>query len=102
MMTSRTWAMAALAGLSAGLASGCDKKEGAAGTPEGASKAEPAAVAASPSAAADAPRAAEGKACCMGLNDCKGKGGCAVKDKHDCAGKNDCKGKGGCNMHCPK
>jgi hypothetical protein len=42
------------------------------------------------------------KACCKGLNDCKGKGGCAVDGKHDCAGQNDCKGKGGCNMHCPK
>jgi len=41
------------------------------------------------------------KACCKGLNDCKGKGGCAVAGKHDCAGKNDCKGQGGCNMHCP-
>jgi hypothetical protein len=40
------------------------------------------------------------KACCKGLNDCKGKGGCAVAGKHDCAGKNDCKGQGGCNMRC--
>lgn len=42
------------------------------------------------------------KDCCMGKNDCKGKGGCAVPESHSCAGKNDCKGKGGCNMHCPK
>jgi hypothetical protein len=42
------------------------------------------------------------KACCMGLNECKGKGGCAVPESHACAGKNECKGKGGCNMHCPK
>jgi hypothetical protein len=42
------------------------------------------------------------KACCMGLNECKGKGGCAVPESNSCAGKNDCKGKGGCNMHCPK
>ncbi len=40
------------------------------------------------------------KACCKGLNDCKGKGGCAVAGKHDCAGKNDCKGQGGCDMRC--
>lgn len=45
---------------------------------------------------------ARGKDCCMGLNDCKGKGGCAVPESHDCAGQNDCKGQGGCNMHCPK
>jgi hypothetical protein len=42
------------------------------------------------------------KECCIGKNDCKGKGGCAVEGKHACAGKNDCKGQGGCNMHCPK
>jgi hypothetical protein len=48
--------------------------------------------------------AAETKAkeCCIGKNDCKGKGGCAVPESHACAGKNDCKGKGGCNMHCPQ
>lgn len=42
------------------------------------------------------------KDCCMGKNECKGKGGCAVPESHSCAGKNDCKGKGGCNMHCSK
>ena len=42
------------------------------------------------------------KACCKGLNDCKGKGGCAVEGSNSCAGHNECKGKGGCNMHCPK
>ncbi|HVU02030.1 MAG TPA: hypothetical protein VHE30_09770 [Polyangiaceae bacterium] len=42
------------------------------------------------------------KACCKGLNDCKGKGGCSVAGKHECAGKNECKGQGGCNMHCPQ
>ena len=42
----------------------------------------------------------DGKACCMGLNECKGKGGCAVPESNACAGKNECKGKGGCNMHC--
>jgi len=44
----------------------------------------------------------DGKECCMGLNECKGKGGCAVPESNSCAGKNECKGKGGCNMHCPK
>jgi hypothetical protein len=42
------------------------------------------------------------KACCMGKNECKGKGGCAVPESNACAGKNECRGKGGCNMHCPK
>ena len=40
--------------------------------------------------------------CCMGKNDCKGKGGCAVPESNSCAGMNECKGKGGCNMNCPK
>ena len=42
------------------------------------------------------------RACCKGMNDCKGKGGCAVENQHDCAGKNECKGLGGCNAHCPR
>lgn len=45
---------------------------------------------------------AEGKECCKGMNDCKGKGGCAVEGKNDCKGQNECKGQGGCNGHCPK
>lgn len=40
--------------------------------------------------------------CCMGLNECKGKGGCAVPESHSCRGQNECRGKGGCNAHCPK
>ena len=37
------------------------------------------------------------KDCCVGKNECKGKGGCASKEHgHSCAGKNDCKGQGGC------
>lgn len=39
--------------------------------------------------------------CCKGLNECSGKGGCAVAGKHDCQGLNECKGQGGCNAHCP-
>ena len=50
--------------------------------------------------ASDAP-GAEGQACCRGLHDCKGKGGCAVEGKWGCAGQNECKGQGGCNHHCP-
>jgi hypothetical protein len=36
------------------------------------------------------------------MNECKGKGGCAVEGKHQCKGNNECKGQGGCNGHCPK
>lgn len=57
---------------------------------------------ATPAAAGAAVMTAGDKACCMGLNECKGKGGCAVPESHACAGQNECKGKGGCNMHCPK
>jgi hypothetical protein len=67
--------------------------------------APPAADAAAPAADAAAPAAdataAEGKACCKGLNECKGKGGCRAGE-HSCKGQNECKGKGGCNAHCPK
>ena len=45
---------------------------------------------------------AAAKDCCMGLNSCKGKGGCAVPESHACAGQNECAGKGGCHMNCPK
>jgi len=46
-----------------------------------------------------APAAAEAtdKHICKGMNDCKGKGGCASDAaKHACKGKNECKGMGGC------
>jgi hypothetical protein len=87
---SRSVALAIGAGLT--LAAQSCKNSGA---PAGSTESTSAAVAASGSAKGD-------KACCKGLNDCKGKGGCAVPGKHECAGKNDCKGQGGCNMHCPK
>ena len=41
---------------------------------------------------------ASAKDCCMGKNDCKGKGGCAVPESHSCQGQNECAGKGGCSM----
>src|ERR1700742_201194 len=62
----------------------------------------PAAATATQAAAVTQTAGAGAKACCMGLNECKGKGGCAVPESNSCAGKNECKGKGGCNMHCPK
>jgi hypothetical protein len=70
-------ATAAVGGLIAGLA-GCDKP------------AEPASGDASATPSSD-------PNCCVGKNDCKGKGGCGSKEHgHSCAGKNDCKGQGGC------
>ena len=33
---------------------------------------------------------------CKGMNECKGKGGCATAAKHECKGHNECKGQGGC------
>jgi hypothetical protein len=42
------------------------------------------------------------QACCMGLNECRGKGGCAVPESHACAAQNECRGRGGCRAHCPK
>jgi hypothetical protein len=93
---------AALAGLAAGLGAsalgalgcGADVKQ------EGAASAAPAAA---PASAATVAQAHEKKAnCCVGKNECKGKGGCRT-DANECAGKNECKGKGGCSMRdCPK
>ena len=74
-------ALAAASGLVLGLAA-CDDKpaDGAKGADDKASAADD----------------KKGDAnCCVGKNDCKGKGGCKTDD-HACAGKNDCKGKGGC------
>jgi hypothetical protein len=85
----------ALAGLFAGVASQCKRAE------PGVTGSESTGVQAPASAAAMTDEAGA-KACCMGLNDCKGKGGCAVPESHACRGQNECKGRGGCNMHCPK
>jgi hypothetical protein len=87
----RTWAAAAAAGL---LLTGCPDSS----SPEGSGHEDHHDA---PAKAASAQPGAD-KECCMGLNDCKGKGGCAVPESNACAGKNECKGKGGCNMHCPK
>lgn len=37
-----------------------------------------------------------GDAGCAGKNSCKGHGGCATTEKHTCKGANACKGQGGC------
>ena len=99
---------AASAGIMMGALAGCGGSTPPPETPEGTdlppaadSAAEPAADASAPAADASAPAAAEGKACCKGMNECKGKGGCRAGE-HSCAGQNECKGKGGCNHHCPK
>jgi hypothetical protein len=84
---SKTFASAASAGLMLGALTACSS-----GTPS----------AGSPAAGKPAGQPAEAKACCKGMHECAGKGGCAVDGKNDCAGKNECKGQGGCNHHCPK
>jgi hypothetical protein len=35
---------------------------------------------------------------CTGVNECKGKGACAMPNGNTCAGKNECKGKGVIDM----
>ncbi len=55
------------------------------------------------SASATAPAAAAGgmstptgdQVKCLGINECKGQGGCQ-SDKHACKSQNACKGQGGC------
>ena len=80
-----TWAIAG--GILAGT-SGCEAKAG------GAASAEPT-TASKTTAAAAASGSGGAKDCCVGKNECKGKGGCKT-DKNECSGKNECKGKGGC------
>ena len=104
----KTVAALAVAGLTSVVACGGSTPEAAA--PEApaesaeAAEAAPAADGAAPAAegAEGASATAAGKECCKGLNECKGKGGCAVEGKNECKGTNECKGKGGCNGHCPK
>ncbi|HEX4338593.1 MAG TPA: hypothetical protein VH062_21960 [Polyangiaceae bacterium] len=93
-MHSKSERSALLAAAVSGLILGAGCK-GSSAEPSGESKA------ATPVAASSSGPHKGDKACCKGLNACKGKGGCAVPGKHDCAGKNDCKGQGGCDMHCP-
>ena len=99
----KTVAALAVAGLTSVVACGGSTPEPTtpAAAPESAEAAEaPAADGAAP--AADGAATAEGKECCKGMNECKGKGGCAVEGKHECKANNECKGQGGCNGHCPK
>jgi membrane protease subunit (stomatin/prohibitin family) len=91
---------AASTGLMLGALSACGGSAPPAETPE-APSADPAGAADAAGADAAAADAAGAKACCKGMNECGGKGGCKT-DANACAGKNECKGKGGCNGHCPK
>lgn len=103
----KTIAAAAVAGLT-GVACGGSTPEAA--SPEApAESAEAAEEAPAEEAAAEgeegaeeASATAEGKECCKAMNECKGKGGCAVEGKNECKGNNECKGQGGCNGHCPQ
>ena len=83
---------------------GCGKPETSdAGSTKATSKQSQQAVpATSPEAGTEAEPPRGDAECCIGKNECRGKGGCAIEGGHSCAGKNDCKGKGGCNMNCPK
>jgi hypothetical protein len=104
---SKTIAALAVAGLTGLVACGGSTPEPA--TPEApaaesaeAAESAPAADGAAAPAADGATATAAGKECCKGMNECKGKGGCAVEGKHECKANNECKGQGGCNGHCPK
>jgi len=88
--------------VSAGLMLGavaCGGSQQPADSPEAAPAGD--AATATPSEGEPSAAAAEAKACCKGLNECKGKGGCKT-DANACHAQNECKGKGGCNGHCPK
>lgn len=70
-------------------------------TPEAPAAEAPSEAASPPQEHAEKHAVADAKDCCKGMNDCKGKGGCAVEGKNGCQGQNECKGQGGCNHHCP-
>ncbi len=46
-------------------------------------------------AAAQAAGTAAPRACCKGMNECRGKGNCKTA-QNQCKGKNDCRALGGC------
>lgn len=103
------WTLAALGGMTAGLAAGCGQQPAA---PTGA--AAPADAATTPAAAGDSavaeqlildePHVCRGLNTCKGLgrskdNACAGLGTCASVADHDCSGHNTCKGQGGCGTN---
>jgi hypothetical protein len=102
---SKSIVAAASAGLMVGALAACG---GATPAPEAPAAEAPAAPAADGAAmpaadgAAPATAAAGEKACCKGLNECAGRGGCKTAENPTCATHNSCKNKGGCNGHCPK
>jgi hypothetical protein len=97
---------AAKAGLLAGAFTACGGTAPPAESPEGEMQPMPEEAAAAEADSTEMPAAegqeptAEGKDCCKGMNECKGKGGCRAGE-HSCKGQNECKGQGGCNSHCP-
>ena len=93
-------ATAAAAGLLGAVACGGSSTPAEPETPQGPATEAPS-EASPPQGHAEEHAASEAKDCCKGMNDCKGKGGCAVDGKNGCQGQNECKGQGGCNHHCP-
>lgn len=91
----------AVSALCLGALLGCKEREVSEDEPHASASVQAAASAPKPDASASPKTVQTEKECCMGLNDCRGKGGCAVPESHDCRGKNECKGRGGCNAHCP-
>jgi hypothetical protein len=97
-----TIAAAAKMGLVLGVVSACGGSTTPAESPETVEvmPAEGSASSEVPAAEGMEEPTAEGKDCCKGMNECKGKGGCRAGE-HSCKGQNACKGQGGCNAHCP-
>lgn len=91
--------VAATAGLCVGAQLGCNERTKSEPSPATSVSAHPLSHA---EASGSAQSAKGDRNCCMGMNECKGKGGCAVPESHACRGQNECRGKGGCNAHCPR
>ena len=93
------WVLMAASALSIGAEFACNEQSRSQPEPSGSTSERPLAQA---KATSSIEQANADRDCCMGLNECKGKGGCAVPESHACRGQNECRGKGGCNAHCPR
>jgi len=76
-----SFAVTAAALFVAGCSKGGEAQEAASPTPE-------------PAGAVPAAEPSADGVKCLGINECKGQGQCAVPNGHSCAGQNECKGKG--------
>ena len=98
------WTMAALGGIVAGSAVGCNPPADDAATGSGSVSGTPANPADEDNLLLQEPHVCRGLNMCKGQgaggeNDCAGQGACASVAQHDCSGQNECAGQGGCGSN---